>query len=315
MMSKFKPLMLVIPDNHAPAQVAVRQFADNVARRSDGSLTIASIPISKLVNQPSLVGMVMEGAADMALPVHDRLLGCSGKFGCIGAPFVFDDYAHVDRVLDGEFMEWVAPDLQNAGVIALGAWEWGFRQVTNSRRPILHPEDMQGLKIRVPTTPLCRMAILALGGVPVMVEFEQLRRVIRQGLIDGQENPVSVIDSIGLQHSQKYLSMLNYTYGTVVHVINRKIFESLLPEQRAILFEESARAGRLMRKLVRTQEKEQIAMFAGEGMQVDHPDPAAFKALMGPVVKALRQSCGDENMDAFLGMVERWREPMEEAGR
>lgn len=314
-MKKFKPLMLVFPDNHGPTQLAVRQLVDNVARRTDGNLTIACIPISKLVNQPSLVGMVMDGSADMALPVHDRLRVCSGKFGCIGVPFAFDDYAHADRVLDGEFMAWVAPDLAKAGVVCLSSWEWGFRQITNSRRPILRPEDMRGLKIRVPTTPLCQMAILALGGVPVMVEFEQLTRVIRHGLIDGQENPVSVIDSLGLQHDQKYLSMLNYTYGTLFHVINSKVLENLLPDQQLILQEESIMAGILMRRLVRSQEEEQIARFAKEGMQVDYPDPAPFKALMGTVVTGLGESCGDANIEVFLGMVERQRDASKQVER
>ena len=311
-MKKFRPLMLIVPDNHQPTLFAVKQFADNVRRRSDNNLSVASIPISKLVNQPSLVSMVMEGKADMALPVHDRLQVCSPKFGCIGAPFALDGFAHADRVIDGEFMRWVAPDLSEAGVTCLGAWEWGFRQITNSRRPILRPEDMRGLKIRVPTTPLCQTAILALGAIPVMVEFEQLGRVIAQGLIDGQENPVSVIDSLGLQHKQKYLSMLNYTYGTLFHVINSNVFESLSPEHQVIIREESVKAGLFARHLVRSQEKEQVARFISQGMEVDYPDPLPFKELMGPVLKRLNELCGKDNMLAYLAMAERQRRPIEQ---
>lgn len=306
-MKKFRPLMLVVPDNHLPTLLAVKQFTDNVGRRTDSELTVASIPISKLVNQPSLVSMVVDGKADMALPVHDRLNVCSPKFGCIGAPFAFDDYAHADRVIDDEFLPWVVPDLRETGITCLGGWEWGFRQFTNSRRPILRPEDMRGLKIRAPTTPLCQTAILALGAIPVMVEFEQLGRVIRQGLIDGQENPVSVIDSLGLQHKQRYLSMLNYTYGTLFHVINSNVFASLSPEHQAIIREESVKAGLFARHLLRSQEKEQVARFASQGMQLDYPDPVPFQALMGPVIKRLDELCGEDNMRAYLAMAERQR--------
>lgn len=307
-MKRFKPLMLIVPDNHPPTHVGAKQFADTVARRTDGNLSVAAVPISKMVNQPSLVDMVVEGAADMALPVHDRLMVCSPKLGCIGAPFSLEDYAHADRLIDGEFAEWVAPDLRDAGLVWLGGWEWGFRQLTDSRRPILRPEDMRGLKIRVPTTPLCQTAILALGAIPVVVEFEQLQRVIRQGLIDGQENPVSVIDSLGLQHNQKYLSMLNYTYGTLIHVINRAVFEGLTPEQQAILREESVKAGQTVRQIVRSQEAEQIARFASLGMHIDHPDPAPFKALMAPVIERLEQMCGADNMRTYLEMADRSRQ-------
>lgn len=306
-----KPLMLVVPDNNLPAEAAARQFADNVARRTGGSLTVAIVPISKLVNQPSLVDMVVRGAADMALPVHDRLAVFCPKLGCLGAPFALADYAHADRVIDGEFVNWVSPDLIASGLFWLGSWEWGFRQITNSRRPILRPEDMRGLKIRVPTTPLCQAAILALGAIPVVVEFEQLARVIRQGMIDGQENPVGVIDSLGLQHNQKFLAMLNYTYGTLVHVINRDVFASMPAEHQAILREESIRAGQSMRQTVRARETEQLACFIAGGMQVDYPDPAPFKALMAPVIERLEQTCGNENMRAFLDMAERQRLPTE----
>jgi len=313
-MSKFKPLLLVFPDNNHAAQIAVKQFVDNLAQRTNGQLTIAAVPIRKLVNHSALVNMVMAGDADMALLAHDRFRTCSKIFGCIGAPFAFDDHAHADRVLDGEFTTYVLQDLKNVGMIYLGSWEWGFRQFTNARRPILKPEDIKGLKIRVPTTPLCQATILALGGTPVMVEFEQLARVIRQGLIDGQENPVEIIHSLGLQHSQKYLSLLNYSYGALAHVINKSRFDKLTLKQQIILAEESRKAGLLMRQLTRSQETEQLAEFSRQGVQIDRPDPAAFKELMVPVYRGLRESFGAETVQIFLGMVERQRKAIESVG-
>jgi TRAP-type transport system periplasmic protein len=309
-MTKYQPLLLVYPDSTPAARVAAKQFADNIVRRTDGLITIAPLPISKLVNQPALVSMVLDEKADMALPAHDRLSQCSPFFGCVGTPFAFDDYEHVDRVLDGEFADQVQLDLDKVGVTYLSCWEWGFRQITNSRRPILKPEDMQGLKIRVPTTPLCQDSMLALGATPAMVEFEQLIRAIRQGLIDGQENPLAVIHALGLQHAQKYLSLLNYTYGTLVHIVKTSSLKSLAPEHREIIREESQNAARLMRQQVRLHETEQLAEFVAQGMAIDRPDPAPFKALMEPVHRMICQSFGTETEHAFLGMVERQRRPI-----
>ncbi|MDR3411699.1 MAG: TRAP transporter substrate-binding protein [Formivibrio sp.] len=306
-MSKFKPLLLIYPDNSQSTLAAVKQFVDNVARRTNGQITIAAVPISKLVNQPVLVDMVIDGYADMALPAHDRLRACSKIFGCIGAPFAFDDYAHADRVLDGEFADHVRPDLEKTGMVYLGSWEWGFRQITNSRHPILDPENMRGLKIRVPTTPLCQNMIRALGSTPVMVEFEQLARAIRQGLIDGQENPIEIIHALGLQQTQKYLCLLNYSYGTLAHVFNKNRFDNLTPTQQMILHEESRKAGQLMRQLTRSRETEQLAEFASNGVQIDRPDQSAFKALMAPVYAGMRESFGPETVRTFLDMVERQR--------
>lgn len=311
-MSKFKPLLLVYPDSNQVTQHAVKQFADNVARRTNGLITIASIPISKLVNQPALVDMVLDGRADMALPAHDRLRGCAKIFGCIGTPFAFDDHAHADRVMDNEILDTVQRELNQQGLVYLGSWEWGFRQITNSRHPILKPEDMRGLKIRVPTTPLCQATVLALGGIPVMVEFEQLARAINQGLVDGQENPVMIIEGLGLQHSQKFLSMVNYSYGTLAHIINKNSFDNLSPYLQTILIEESRMAGRLMRQQTRAQETMQLAAFASQGVQIDWPDPAPFKALMAPVYRGLGESLGVETMRTFLDMTERQRKAPEQ---
>ncbi len=306
-MRKFKPLLLVWPDNNYAARIAVQQFADKVALRTEGQITIAAVPIGKLVNQPALVKMVMSGEADMALPAHDRLRECSKLFGCIGTPFVFENHTHADRVLDGEFARTVDPVLSALGMVYLGSWDWGFRQITNARCPILEPIDMHGLKIRVPTTPLCQATIRALGATPVMVEFEQLARVIQQGLIDGQENPVAVIHALGLHLSQGYLSMLNYTYGTIVHVVNKMSFENLAPEHQLVLREESRHAAQLMRFLTRTQEADQLDFFVRHGMRVDHPDPAPFKELMAPVHAMLEQALGTEATRDFQAMVERQR--------
>ena len=186
-MSKFRTLLLAHHggDNHA-IRLVVKQFTENVAQRTDGQIAIATVPNSTLGNLPELLRLVMGGTADMALQPYDRLGPRALKFGCVGMPFVFDDHAHVDRVLDGEFNAWALPDLDALGLVFLGGWEWGFRQISNSCHPVLEPKDIRGLKIRVPPVPPYRATILAFGGIPVMVEYSRLASVIRQGLIDGQ---------------------------------------------------------------------------------------------------------------------------------
>ena len=315
-MSKFKSLLLAhhAGDSHA-TQVAVKQFTDNVAQRTGGQVTIANVFNSTLGTMPELLRMVSDGSADMALPTNDRLSVYSHKFDCLSMPFMFDDYAHADRVLDGEFAQWVGPDLNHLGMIYLGSWEWGFRQLTNSRHPLRRPEDMQGLKIRVPPIPQYREMVLSFGGTPVLVEYSQLKSIIRQGLIDGQENPIAVIDSLGLQQVQKYLSLINYSYVTLAHIVNKESFESLSQEQQAILYDESHKAALLMRQLVRSQESQQLAKFAGQGVQIDEPDPIPFKVAMGSVYKNVCASAGAENVHYFLSMVERQRKPVERGGK
>jgi tripartite ATP-independent transporter DctP family solute receptor len=308
-MSQFRSLLLAhhAGDSHA-TQVAVKQFTDNVARRTNGQVTIANVFNSTLGTMPELLRMVMEGTADMALPTNDRFGIYLPKIDCVNLPFMFDDYDHADRVMDGEFSDWILPDLKNLGIVYLGSWEWGFRQFTNSRRPILRPEDMRGLKIRVPLVPQYRESVHAFGGTPVLVEYSQLQGIIKQGLLDGHENPIAVIHALGLHHFYKYLSLLNYSYCTLMHVVNAKSFERLTPEQQIVLREESIKAGQLMRRLVRSQESQQLAFFGDHGMQIDRPDPEPFKAALGPVYRSSCEYIGAENVHVFLSMLERRRE-------
>lgn len=308
-MSKFKSLLLAhhAGDSHA-TRVAVKQFTDNVARRTDGQLTIADVLNSTMGTMPALLRMVIDGAADMALPTNDRLSIHSSKFDCINIPFAFENHAHADRVLDGEFTDWIQPDMDKLGLTFLGTWDWGFRQITNSRRPILHPEDMRGLKIRVPLIPKYRDAVLALGGTPTWIEYSQLHQAIQEGLVDGQENPVAVIHALGIQHHQKYLSMLNYSYGTLALIVNRKSFDSLTPEQQLILREESTRAGQSMRQLLRSQEAQQLDEFAHQGVCIDTPDPAPFRAALKQIARSAGRPADAENTEFFLDMVERHRQ-------
>jgi len=307
-MAKFKTLLLAHHggDNHA-IRFAVEQFSERVTQRSGGQLAIATVPNSSLGNVAELLQLAIDGTADMVFAPYDRLAASAPRFGCVAMPFLFDDHAHVDRVLDAQFAAWVEADLEAPGLVCLGHWEWGFRQLTNSLRPVLTPADMRGLKIRVPQVLPYRPLIVAFGATPVMVEFSRLANVLEQGLIDGQENPVSVIHSLGLQHTQKYLSLLNHSYGALAHVINRNCFDRLGSEQQSILIDESQRAGALLRSLGRSQEQAQLDSFASQGVRIDRPDLAPFKALMQPVYREVAKSCGERNFGEFLAMVEAQR--------
>ena len=307
-MSKFKTLLLAhhAADNHA-TRVAVEQFGANVARRTDGKVTIATVPNSRLGDPPTLLRMVVDGETDMALPPYDRLGPYAHRFGCVSMPFLFDDHAHADRVLDGEFAAWAQPELESMGLTYLGRWEWGFRQITNSRHPILGPGDMQGLRIRVPPIMPYPAVIRAFGGTPVIVEYSKLVRAFRQGLIDGQENPVAVIESLDLNGVQNYLTILDYSYSSMAHVVNARALMRLEPEQQDILRDESRRAALLMRQLVRSYEADRLDSFVGRGGRIDRPDPAPFKALIAPVYDMIGQLLGDEVVTDCLKIVDRHR--------
>jgi len=144
----------------------------------------------------------------------------------------------------------------------------------------------------------------ALGAVVATINFNELQMALKQGVVDGQENPIAVIYSNQLYESQKHLAMTGHNYNTMVHVISKKVWDKLTPEQQKIVKEESAKAGNWMRKAVRDAEADQIEKLKKAGVQVTYPDKAKFKALMKPAYDRMNAIAGEENITAFVKMVE-----------
>jgi TRAP-type C4-dicarboxylate transport system substrate-binding protein len=144
----------------------------------------------------------------------------------------------------------------------------------------------------------------ALGAVVATVDFNDLQKVLIEGVIDAEENPVAVIYSNRIYDVHKHLAMTRHTYNSMVHVINKKVWHKLTPEQQHILREESAAAGMWMRKAVREAEAEQIEKMKQAGVQVTYPDRDKFKALMKSAYDRMSAAAGEKNIQEFVRMVE-----------
>jgi len=283
---------------------AAKMFAEGVAERTGGEITVEIYPNNELGNPPEVLEQNVLGVIDMSLPTQGQLAKYSKKFGCVMLPFAFSGYDQAYKVLDGPFLEWASGDLEDAGLIFLSNWEWGFRNLTNSVRPVNTPDDVKGLKIRTPPELPNQAAMEALGATVQTIQFSELPMALKQGVVDGQENPVSVIYAFKIYETQKYLAMTGHTYNSMVHVMSKKTWDKLTPEQQQIVKEESKKAGDYMRKTLRDAESGQIEELEKLGMEVTYPDVAAFKAKMGPAYERMKESVGAENLDAFLKMIE-----------
>jgi tripartite ATP-independent transporter DctP family solute receptor len=287
-----------------PGNLASKMFADAVEKRTDGKIRVTIFPNNALGSPPEVLEQNILGAVDMSLPTQGQLGKYSKKFNCVMLPFMYESYAQADKVLDGPFIAWAAGDLDKAGLVFLSNWEWGFRNLTNSKRPVNAPDDVKGLKVRTPPELPTQAAMEALGAVVATINFNELQMALKQGVVDGQENPVAVIYANQLYESQKHLAMTGHNYNTMVHVISKKVWDKLTPEQQKIVKEESVKAGNWMRKSVRDAEADQIEKLKQAGMQVTYPDKAKFKALMKPAYDRMNAIAGEENITAFVKMVE-----------
>jgi len=283
---------------------AAKMFAKGVETRTKGEIKVEIYPNNELGNPPEVLEQNVLGVIDMSLPTQGQLAKYSQKFGCVMLPFAFSGYDQAYKVLDGPFMEWAADDVEKAGLIFLSNWEWGFRNLTNSVRPVNTPDDAKGLKIRTPPELSNQAAMEALGATVQTIQFSELPMALKQGVVDGQENPVSVIYAFKIYETQKYLAMTGHTYNSMVHVMSKKTWDKLTPEQQKIVKEESKKAGDFMRKTLRDAEADQIKKLEELGMQVTYPDVALFKAKMGPAYERMKASVGADNVDAFLKMIQ-----------
>ncbi len=289
-------------DTH-PGNLAAKMFAQGVEKRTHGKIKVTIYPNNALGSPPEVLEQNILGAVDMSLPTQGQLGKYSKKFNCVMLPFMFSSYTQADKVLDGKFLQWAAPDLEKTGLVFLSNWEWGFRNLTNSVRPVNKPDDVKGLKIRTPPELPTQAAMEALGAIVTTINFNELQMALKQGVVDGQENPVAVIYSNKLYEQQKYLAMTGHNYNSMVHVISKKTWDRLSPEQQKIVKEESRKAGQYMRKAVRDAEADQIKQLEAHGMKVTYPDRAAFKALMGPAYDRMKEIAGEENIAEFTKMV------------
>lgn len=286
-----------------PGHIAALQFAKNVDERTNGSVAIELFPANQLGSPPEQLEQTILGAVDMNLPTHGGLDKYERAFGTVMTPFAFSSYENAHEILDGPFTDWTAPLLEAQGLVMLSHWEYGFRNITNSQRPINSPDDVKGLKLRTPPELQIVAAMEGLGASTTQIAFPELPNALNQSVVDGQENPIGVIYHYKLNEFQEHLALTRHVYNSMIHVVNKGVWDGLTEEQQTILREESANAAKTMREAVQKQEAEELAGLKERGMKITEPDLAPFAALMEPARKRVAEYSGADNMEKFLGFL------------
>jgi tripartite ATP-independent transporter DctP family solute receptor len=287
-----------------PGHKATVMFADAVKKRTNGEVTVKIYPANALGSPPEVLEQNKMGAIDMSLPTQGALDKYEKAFSVVMLPFVYKSYQHAWKVLDGPFMDWVAPKLEKQGLIFLSNWEWGFRNVTNNVRPVNSPADMKGLKMRTPPEIQLQAAMEACGAVVTKIAFPELYNALKQGVVDGQENPLAVIYHFKLYEVQKNLALTRHVYNSMVHVMSAKSWNKLTAEQQKIVREESKKAGQWFRDTMLKEEAGLIEKLKAKGMKITQPDTSKFRSQMQPAYDRIGEYAGKENVAKFLKMVD-----------
>ncbi|WP_110650038.1 TRAP transporter substrate-binding protein [Salinicola peritrichatus] len=261
-----------------PRHEAALFFAKRIDALSDGDLQINVSSNAQLGDDHQMLSQIRLGSLALSISSQGALGTVIPEANMIGLPFLFSDVETAWRVMDGKVGERLSEKAQEDGIVMLGYWDNGLRQITNNVRPIEHPDDLQGLKIRVPPDEMGKDIIAALGATPTPIDFSETYLALQQGVVDGQENPIANIYSQKFYEVQDYLSMTNHKYEILPFMASATIWNTLSDEEKAWMRQAAKEALGYQRNLMQEQQADQIDTIRDSGVQVAKVDADEFRA-------------------------------------
>lgn len=267
-----------------PYHLGLVKYAELMTERTNGAVTIDIFHSAQLGNERDNIEGLQMGTLDICVTSTGPMGGFEPRFFMFDLPFLFRDREHVYKVLDGTVGQELLKKLIDVGIVGAAYWENGFRQVTNSKRPINSINDIKGLKLRTMENQVHIDAFRALGVDPTPMAWSEVFTALQQGVIDGQENPVPIIYVQKLiEAGQKYLAMTNHVYSPSLFLISAITLERFDAKTRAVLVDTAKEVAFYERGLIKQMDEEQIGLLQKQGMVVTYPDQAEFKAACQPI--------------------------------
>jgi tripartite ATP-independent transporter DctP family solute receptor len=264
-------------------------LAEQVEKNSGGKMKIEIFPDAQLGGERDLAEGTRLGTVEMAVAAAGSVLPLwVPEFQIVEMPFLFRDRAHAYKTLDGVLGDELKGLAEKKGLKVLGFWEVGFRNMTNTKKPIQEPADMQGLKIRVQQSKVYIEMMKSLGAIGTPIAFTELYSALQQGVVDGQENPIATIRSMNYFEVQKHLSLTYHTYTPGAVMVSPKLWNTLSADQKTVLQKSVNEAAQSQRKAVSDKEAEDLAFLKSKGMAVvEKPNAEAFRKATQPVYAAM----------------------------
>ena len=293
-----------------PQAEGAQKFADLVAQKSGNKITVKLFPGGTLGGDLQTVSALQGGTVEMTVLNAGILTAQVKEFAVFDLPFLFASPQEADAVTDGAFGKNLLAKLNEKGLVGLGYWELGFRNLTNSKRPITKAEDIAGLKIRVIQSPIYIDMFNALGAAATPMPFPELYPALEQKAVDGQENPFTLIRTSKFYEVQKYLAVTRHVYNPQAVILSKKFFDALSPAEKKIVTDAVTEATAYQRQLSRQQAEEALAELKKAGMQVTEFAPAEMQRLrdkVKPVVDKHTAAIGEDTVKAVYAEIAKVR--------
>jgi tripartite ATP-independent transporter DctP family solute receptor len=272
---------------------AVKYFAEELSKRSGGKLKLKGFGDASLGSDIQMQNALIGGAQEMMVGSTATLVGIVKDFGVYDLPFLFNNEKEADAVLDGPFGEKLLKSLNDKGLVGLVYWENGFRNLTNSKRPITKVEDMGGIKLRVMQNPVYIDMFNRFGANAVPLAFSELFTALETGTVDGQENPVTTIQSSKFYEVQKYLTISRHVYSPWIVLASKRWYDGLSADEKKILNEAAVASRDFERKDSREASAQSVAYLKEKGMQINELSPAELDRMREMVKPAFDKYAAD----------------------
>jgi len=259
-----------------PRHEAAVKFAEVVKAKSGGRIEVQVAPSAQLGDDAAMVTALRTGALDMSANSQGAVANAVPEYAAFGMPFMFSNPAGAFKLLDGPLGKELADKSAEKGLVLLGTWDNGIRQMTNSKHPITKVEDVKGLKMRVPPDTTLVDIMTALGAEAQQIKFAELYVALQQGVVDGQENPLVNIHASKLYEVQKYLALTNHQFQMTPFLISKRTWDKLSAADKNAVQEAAAEATTLQRKLSSEADEKLLSELKAKGVQVTTVDKAAF---------------------------------------
>jgi tripartite ATP-independent transporter DctP family solute receptor len=284
-------------DPKHPVNKRAQEAIDRIKAATNGRLEIRLFPANQLGSDTDLLAQVRNGGVELFNQAGSVLSTLVPASGILSTGFAFADYDQVWKAADGGLGKYVRGQIEKVGLLTMSKpWDNGFRQITTSTKPILVPDDLHGLKLRVPSAPMLTSLFQALGAGATPINFNELYSALQTKLVEGEENPLPIISTARLYEVQKYCSLTNHVWDSYWILGNRKAIERLPKDVQDIVYREFDKAATDERADIAALGKTLRADLQAKGLQIADVDKKAFKTALAKTsfYKDWKAKFGDE---------------------
>lgn len=284
-------------DVEHPWNISLEGFAKDVAEATDGNVEITVYPSSQLGGDRDMAEGIQMGTIEMGLFGTGALQSLDKRLIVEELPYAWPTREAAYNAIDGELGEALADILLEHGIATISWWESGYRHITNSVKPINTPEDLDGLKLRVPEAELRIDTFSTLGALPTPMAFSEVFYGLQQKVVDGQENPLATIHSSKFYEVQEHLALTGHIWGSAVLTISDKVWQDIPEEYQEIILEKADVWKEKEREMIRQEEEELVGEFESLGMQVTQPDVKPFQEKVAEIWDRYEDEFGKDLVD------------------